>query len=98
MRVGICRFSTSSQFSYLLRGRETGLISDRLLTLSSGHLTFASLRTRMKRLDDAKHHVDKAKHILNTSGSAARLSWLSSYCAYRAGDVAMKQGRVSDGM
>lgn len=52
----------------------------------------------MNRLDDAKHHVDKAKHILDTSGSAARLSWLSSYCAYRAGDVAIKQGRVNDGM
>ncbi|KAF4458057.1 NB-ARC and TPR domain protein [Fusarium austroafricanum] len=58
-----------------------------------GHLTFASLRTRMLRLDDAKAHVEKAKHLLETSGTAARFSWLGSYCAYRAGEVAMKQNR-----
>ncbi|KAI8304277.1 hypothetical protein K4K61_006265 [Colletotrichum sp. SAR11_59] len=65
---------------------------------SSAHLTFSSLRTRMNRLDDAHSHVNTAKHILETSGIAARFSWLSSYCAYRAGDVAMKQGRVQDAM
>jgi hypothetical protein len=52
----------------------------------------------MDRLDDAKLHVDKAKHILESSGIAARFSWLGSYCAYRAGDVAMKQGRLQDTM
>ncbi|KAF0329893.1 transcriptional xre family [Colletotrichum asianum] len=64
--------------------------------LAYAHLTFSSLRTRMNRLDDAHSHVNTAKHILETSGIAARFSWLSSYCAYRAGDVAMKQGRVQD--
>ncbi|KAK1455472.1 hypothetical protein CMEL01_04232 [Colletotrichum melonis] len=64
--------------------------------LAYAHLTFASLRTRMDRLDDANSHVNTTKHILETSGIAARFSWLSSYCAYRAGDVAMKQGRVQD--
>ncbi|KAL3463577.1 hypothetical protein BJX64DRAFT_256963 [Aspergillus heterothallicus] len=63
-----------------------------------GHLTFVSLRTRMGRLDEAKRHVDVAKQILDTSGIAAHFSWLSSYCAYRAGDVAIKQGRVEDAM
>jgi hypothetical protein len=52
----------------------------------------------MGRLQDAKGHVDKAKHILENSGLLSRFSWLSSYCAYRAGDVAMKQGRVADAM
>ncbi|CAG8978829.1 hypothetical protein HYALB_00013203 [Hymenoscyphus albidus] len=60
------------------------------------HLTFAPLRTRMSLIDDAKCHVDKAKNILQTSGLSARFSWLSSYCAYRAGDIALKQGRVKD--
>ncbi|KAK1830086.1 hypothetical protein QBC39DRAFT_426826 [Podospora conica] len=64
--------------------------------LAYAHLTFASLRTRMNRLDDAKSHVDIAKNLLETSGSSARFSWLSSYCAYRAGDVAAKQGRIQD--
>lgn len=64
----------------------------------SGHLTFASLRTKMKNLDDAKRHVETAKQILGTSGKSASLSWLSSYCAYRCGDVAMKQGRFTDAM
>ena len=68
------------------------------LTASSGHLTFASLRTRMGRLDDAKSHVDVAKQILETSGVVARFSWLSSYCAYRAGNVAILQSRVKDAM
>ncbi|KAL8658195.1 MAG: hypothetical protein Q9226_001193 [Calogaya cf. arnoldii] len=61
-----------------------------------GHLTFTSLRTRMGRIDDAKGHVDSAKHILETSGTLARFSWLSSYCAYRAGDVALRLRRVKD--
>ncbi|KAI0898720.1 hypothetical protein F4806DRAFT_506706 [Annulohypoxylon nitens] len=61
-----------------------------------GHLTFASLRTKMKNLNDAKRHVETAKQILGTSGKSASLSWLSSYCAYRCGDVAMKQGRFTD--
>jgi hypothetical protein len=52
----------------------------------------------MNRLGDARSHVDKAKKILETSGIAARFSWLSSYCAYRSGDVAMKQGRFKDAM
>jgi hypothetical protein len=52
----------------------------------------------MKFLGDAKNHIDKAKHILETSGLLSRFSWLSSYCAYRAGDVATKQGRVTDAM
>lgn len=52
----------------------------------------------MGQLDDAKSHVDMAKHILETSGLSARFSWLSSYCAYRAGDVAAKQGRIQDAM
>ncbi|KAL8743228.1 MAG: hypothetical protein Q9190_004404 [Brigantiaea leucoxantha] len=67
-----------------------------VLTTASGHLTFASLRTRMARVDAAKSHVDTAKHILDTSGVVARFSWLSSYCAYRAGDVAIRQNRVRD--
>ncbi|KAK6213364.1 putative pfs domain-containing protein [Colletotrichum tabaci] len=62
------------------------------------HLTFVSLRTRMGQLDDANQHVEIAKKILETSGAAARFSWLSSYCAYRAGDVAIKQGRTKDAM
>lgn len=61
-----------------------------------GHLTFTSLRTRMGQLDDAKQHIDKAKKLLETSGVTARFSWLSSYCAYRAGDVALRQGRYKD--
>lgn len=52
----------------------------------------------MGRLDEAKSHVDTGKRILETSGLAARFSWLSSYCSYRAGDVAMRQGRVQDAM
>ena len=52
----------------------------------------------MDRMDDAKGHVDSAKHILETSGVLARFSWLSSYCAYRAGDVALRQRRVKDAM
>lgn len=52
----------------------------------------------MGRFEEAKRHVDLAKKILENSGSAARYSWLSSYCAYRAGDVAMKQGRFEDAM
>lgn len=52
----------------------------------------------MNRLGDAMDHVDRAKHILETSGSAAGFSWLSSYCAYCAGDVALKQGRCADAM
>ncbi|KAI0139030.1 hypothetical protein F4776DRAFT_47404 [Hypoxylon sp. NC0597] len=60
-----------------------------------GHLAFSSLYTRMNNLDEAKRHVDTAKQILEASGTAARFSWLSSYCAYRAGDVAMKQGRFN---
>ncbi|KAI0377693.1 hypothetical protein F5Y04DRAFT_263483 [Hypomontagnella monticulosa] len=61
-----------------------------------GHLTFASLRTRMNNLDDAKNHAEIAKQLLETSGTVARFSWLSSYCAYRAGDVALKQGRFDE--
>ncbi|KAI1097942.1 hypothetical protein F4804DRAFT_143064 [Jackrogersella minutella] len=61
-----------------------------------GHLAFASLRTRTNEIDDAKRHVDVAKEILEASGSVARFSWLSSYCAYRAGNVAMKQDRFSE--
>ncbi|KAI1458139.1 hypothetical protein F4805DRAFT_474585 [Annulohypoxylon moriforme] len=61
-----------------------------------GHLTFASLRTKMNDLNDARQHVDMAKQILDASGNSASLSWLSSYCAYRSGDVAMKQGRFND--
>ena len=68
------------------------------LTALSGHLTFASLRTRMGRTDDARSHVETAKRILETSGVVARFSWLSSYCAYRAGDVAILQSRVKDAM
>ncbi|KAK0631075.1 hypothetical protein B0T17DRAFT_239362 [Bombardia bombarda] len=60
------------------------------------HLTFASLRARMGRLEDSNSHVNAAKDILETSGHFARISWLSSYCAYRAGDVAMKQDRVEN--
>lgn len=52
----------------------------------------------MGRLDDAQTHVETAKRILESSSIAARFSWLSSYCAYRAGDVAMKQGRNQDAM
>lgn len=81
---------------FLTRGH--GYLSKLLLTFSSGHLTFASLRTRMGRVSDAKYHVDMAKHILETSGISARFSWLSSYCAYRAGTVAMLQDRVEDAM
>ncbi|KAI0888151.1 uncharacterized protein GGS22DRAFT_185531 [Annulohypoxylon maeteangense] len=62
---------------------------------SCGHLTFASLRTKMNELADAKQHVDAAKEILEVSGNSASLSWLSSYCAYRSGDVAMKQRRFT---
>ncbi|KAI1410375.1 hypothetical protein F5Y13DRAFT_192236 [Hypoxylon sp. FL1857] len=61
-----------------------------------GHLAFASLYTRMNNLDKAKSHVDIAKQILEASGTAARFSWLSSYCAYRAGDVAMKRGHFDE--
>ncbi|KAF2969313.1 hypothetical protein GQX73_g4250 [Xylaria multiplex] len=61
-----------------------------------GHLTFASLRMRMGRIADAKTHVDAAKDILETSEISARFSWVSSYCAYRAGVVAIAQGRVVD--
>ena len=64
----------------------------------SGHLTFASLRTRMDRPKDARNHVNQAKQILETSGVVARFSWLSSYCAYRAGDVAIIEGRIKDAM
>lgn len=60
------------------------------------HLTFTSLRIRMNNLDEAKKHAQIAKHLLETSGTAARFSWLSSYCAYRVGQVAMKQGRLDD--
>jgi hypothetical protein len=52
----------------------------------------------MQRLEDAKAHVDKAKHILESSGLQSHFSWVSSYCPYRAGDVAMKQGRVAKAM
>jgi hypothetical protein len=52
----------------------------------------------MQRLEDAKAHVNKAKHILENSGLQSRFSWLSSYCAYRAGDIALKQGRVANAM
>ncbi|KAI1087828.1 hypothetical protein F5B19DRAFT_46663 [Rostrohypoxylon terebratum] len=61
-----------------------------------GRLTFASLRTKMKNFNAAKRHVEIAKQILEASGKSASLSWLSSYCAYRCGDVAMKQGRFTD--
>ncbi|KAH8803590.1 hypothetical protein F5884DRAFT_510069 [Xylogone sp. PMI_703] len=61
-----------------------------------GHLTFGSLYTRMNRLEDANQHTDKAKNILETSGSSARFSWLSSYCAYRSGVVAMLKGQVNN--
>ncbi|KAI0857704.1 hypothetical protein F4860DRAFT_505886 [Xylaria cubensis] len=61
-----------------------------------GYLTLASLRTRMNRLDDAKDCIYEAQSILETSGSAARFSWVSSYCAYRAGVVAILQGRTAD--
>ncbi|KAI0115622.1 hypothetical protein GGR51DRAFT_503594 [Nemania sp. FL0031] len=64
--------------------------------LAYGHLTFVSLRTRMNQLEDAKNHVDIAKNILETAGISARFSWVSSYCAYRAGVVAMLQGRIED--
>ena len=47
---------------------------------------------------DARSHIDQAKQILETSGVVARFSWLSSYCAYRAGDVAIIEGRVKDAM
>ncbi|KAK2596202.1 hypothetical protein QQS21_006350 [Conoideocrella luteorostrata] len=50
----------------------------------------------MARFDEAKTHVDTAKQLLETSGIAARFSWLGSYCAYRAGDIAMKQKRYKD--
>ncbi|KAI0104454.1 hypothetical protein F4814DRAFT_430828 [Daldinia grandis] len=60
------------------------------------HLTFTSLRIRMDNLDDAKKHAEIAKNLLETSGTAARFSWLSSYCAYRVGQVALKQGRLND--
>ncbi|KAI1654754.1 hypothetical protein F4813DRAFT_194925 [Daldinia decipiens] len=60
------------------------------------HLTFTSLRIRMNSLDEAKKHAETAKHLLEISGTAARFSWLSSYCAYRVGQVAMKQGRLDD--
>ena len=68
------------------------------LTVSSGHLTFASLRTRMGRVDDARSHVDIAKQILETLGVVAGFSWLSSYCAYRAGHVAILPNRAADAM
>ena len=48
----------------------------------------------MGRLNDAKYHVNKAQQILATSGVMARFSWVSSYCAYRAGDVVIRQNRV----
>ncbi|KAF2753267.1 hypothetical protein EJ05DRAFT_504920 [Pseudovirgaria hyperparasitica] len=60
-----------------------------------GHLTYTSLRTRMRDFKSAQRHVHKAKEVLEISGSSARFSWLSSYCAYRAGDVAFHQGRVA---
>jgi hypothetical protein len=52
----------------------------------------------MNQLKDAKRHIDKAKDILETPGSLARFSWLSSYCAYRDGTVAMLRGQVEDAM
>ncbi len=61
-----------------------------------GHLAFASLRSRMGQLNDAQRHVEKANHTIEISGTLARFSWLSSFCAYRAGDVAIRQGRVKD--
>ncbi|KAI1127032.1 hypothetical protein F5Y10DRAFT_266482 [Nemania abortiva] len=61
-----------------------------------GHLTFASLWTRMGRLSDAKTRVDIAKNILEKSGMSGHRGWLYSYCAYRAGIVAMLQGRIED--
>lgn len=63
-----------------------------------GYLAFASLRTKMGRLDDAKRYVDRARSITETSGTLSRFSWLISYCAYRAGDIATRQGRVQDAM
>lgn len=89
-RVGICKFSMLS-----LPIRRNLLT---YIVLSSAHLTFTSLRIRMNNLDEAKKHAQIAKHLLETSGTAARFSWLSSYCAYRVGQVAMKQGRLDDAM
>ena len=62
----------------------------------SGQLTFTSLRTRIDDLEKALDHVHVAKRILETAGTVARFSWLGSYYAYRAGDVALRQGRTQD--
>ncbi|KAJ8131732.1 hypothetical protein O1611_g1895 [Lasiodiplodia mahajangana] len=62
-----------------------------------GHLTFASLWTRMGRLDDAKESVQTAHKIVSVYSVYhwhAKGSWLNSYCAYRGGVVAMLQGRI----
>ncbi|CAH0056955.1 unnamed protein product [Clonostachys solani] len=60
--------------------------------IAYGHLAFASLYTRTERLHHASEHVDCAEQLIQTSGAAARFSWLGSYCAYRAGDIALRQG------
>jgi hypothetical protein len=52
----------------------------------------------MGRLDDAKRDADKFKSIIETSGNLSCFSWLSSYCAYHAGDVTTRQGRTQDAM
>ena len=52
----------------------------------------------MDRLDEARAHVEKSQQIIEISGQVGRLSWLSSYCAYRDGYIATKQGRVEGAM
>ena len=64
----------------------------------SGHLTMVSLRTRMGRIEDARSHVETARQILETAGSVARFSWVSSQCAYGAGLVALLQDRLEEAM
>ena len=48
--------------------------------------------------DEARAHVEKSQQIIEISGQVGRLSWLSSYCAYRDGYIATKQGRVEGAM
>ncbi|KAJ8124006.1 hypothetical protein ONZ43_g173 [Nemania bipapillata] len=105
-RKMVWRFNTSRNYYCMGKFQEAEALLSKALEqaealggwyqLVYAHLTFSSLKTRIGQLGNANEHVDIAKHIIETSGLAARFSWLSSYTAYRAGDVAMKQGRVKD--
>jgi hypothetical protein len=61
-------------------------------------MAVVSLRVRQGRIDEARKFSDEANQILLDSGTIARFSWHGAYCAYRAGQAAMLQNRVTAAM